>query len=97
MPISEQFSQFSQFSQQVNKGLAPRFGSCVTFVSYTAARSLVTGFYEMPVTRLRSNATGVAQLCARYVNTVTEVNFHVHSGTTERKTKAPDRVSPAFP
>ena len=51
----------------------------------------VTLFYEMPITRVQSNAIGVAQLvlCARYVNMGSEVKLHVHSGTSERKNKAP--------
>ena len=48
-----------------------------------------TLFYEMPITRLRSNVIGVAQLCARYVNTTSEVNFHLHSGITKREKNAP--------
>ena len=32
--------------------------------------SEVTLFYEMPITRLRSNVIGAAKLCATYVNTV---------------------------
>ena len=49
----------------------------------------VTLSYEMPMTRVLSNVTGEAQLCVRYVNTASEVQFHVHSGTNERKNKAP--------
>ena len=45
----------------------------------------VTFSYEMPITRVQSNVVRVAQLCARYVNTASEVNFRVHSGTSERK------------
>ena len=48
--------------------------------------SEVTLFYEIPITRVQSNVIGIAQLWARYVNTASEVKFHVHSGTSERKT-----------
>ena len=50
--------------------------------------SEVTLFYEMPITRVRSNVIGVARLCAKYVNTASEVKFHVQSGTDETKNKA---------
>ena len=39
----------------------------------------------MPITRARSNVIGVARLCAKYVNTASEVKFHVQSGTDETK------------
>ena len=51
--------------------------------------SEVTLFYEMPITRVRSNVIGAARLCAKYVNTASEVKFHVQSGTDETKNKAP--------
>ena len=50
---------------------------------------MITLFYEMPITRLRSNVIGGSAFCAKYVNTAGEVKFQVHSGTTERKNKAP--------
>ena len=43
----------------------------------------------MPITGVRSNVIEVAQLCAKYVNTASEVKFHVQSGTDETKNKAP--------
>ena len=42
----------------------------------------------MPITQARSNVIGVARLCAKYVNTASEVKFHVQSGTDETKNKA---------
>ena len=51
--------------------------------------SEVTLFYEMPITRVRSNVIGVARLCAKYLNTASDVKFHVQSGTDEMKNKAP--------
>ena len=51
--------------------------------------SEVTLFCEMPITRVRSNVIGVARLSAKYVNTASEVKFHVQWGTDERKKKAP--------
>ena len=50
--------------------------------------SEVALFYEMPITQARSNVIGVARLCAKYVNTASEVKFHVQSGTDETKNKA---------
>ena len=52
--------------------------------------SEVALFYEMPITRARSNVIGVARLCKKYVNTASEVmiKFHVQSGTDETKNKA---------
>ena len=47
--------------------------------------SEVTPFRKMPITRLRSNVIGVAQLCARYMKTANDVKFHVHTGTSGRK------------
>ena len=47
--------------------------------------SEVALFYEMPIPRVRSNVIGVARLCAKYVNTASEVKFHVQSGTDETK------------
>ena len=43
----------------------------------------------MPITGVRSNVIEVARLCAKYVNTASEVKFHVQSGTDETKNKAP--------
>ena len=54
--------------------------------------SEVTLFHDMPITGVRSNVImviEVAQLCAKYVNTASEVKFHVQSGTDETKNKAP--------
>ena len=51
--------------------------------------SEVALFYEVPITRVRSNVIGVARLCAKYVNTASEVKFLVQSGTDETKNKAP--------
>ena len=51
--------------------------------------SEVTLFYEIPINRVRPNVIGVARLCARYLNRVSEVKFHVHSGTSETIKKAP--------
>ena len=49
----------------------------------------VTLFNEMPMTRVLSDVIGVAQLCARYVYTASEVKFQVHSGTNKGESKAP--------
>ena len=65
------------------------YWSCVTFVSYTAARFEATLFHDMPITGVRSNVIEVAQLCTKYVNTASEVKFHVQSSTDEGKNKAP--------
>ena len=43
----------------------------------------------MSIARVRSNVIGVVRLCAKYVNTASEVKFHVQSGTDETKNKAP--------
>ena len=43
----------------------------------------------MPITGVRSDVIEVAQLCWKYVNTASEVKFHVQSGTDETKNKAP--------
>ena len=43
----------------------------------------------MPITRVRSNVIGVARLCPKYVNTASEVKFHVQWGTDETKNKTP--------
>ena len=43
----------------------------------------------MPITGVRSDVIEVARLCAKYVNTASEVKFHVQSGTDETKNKAP--------
>ena len=51
--------------------------------------SEVTLFHDMPITGVRSNVIEVAQLSAKYVNTASEVKFHVQSGTDETKNKAP--------
>ena len=52
--------------------------------------SEVALFYQMPILRVRFNVRmiGVARLCAKYVNTASEVKFHVQSGTDETKNKA---------
>ena len=39
----------------------------------------------MPITGLRSDVIEVAQLCSKYVNTASEVKFHVQLGTDETK------------
>ena len=50
--------------------------------------SEVTLFHDMPITGVRSNVIEVARLGAKYVNTASEVKFHVQSGTNETKNKA---------
>ena len=43
----------------------------------------------MPITGVRSYVMEVARLCTKYVNTASEVKFHVQSGTDETKNEAP--------
>ena len=43
----------------------------------------------MPISGVRSYVIEVARLCAKYVNTASEVKFHVQLGTDETKNKAP--------
>ena len=50
--------------------------------------SEVTLFHDMPITGVRSNVIEAARLGAKYVNTASEVKFHVQSGTNETKNKA---------
>ena len=49
----------------------------------------VTLFHDMPITGVRSNVIEIARLRPKYVNTVSEVKFHVQSGTDATKNKAP--------
>ena len=47
--------------------------------------SEVTLFHDMPITGVRSNVIEVAQLCAKYVNTASEVKFTHNRAPMKRK------------
>ena len=74
-----------QVSWSVDKNQAPRIDVASLCILHGSEVAL---FYEMLITRARSNVIGVARLCTKYVNTASEVKFHVQSGIDETKNKA---------